>query len=198
MMTVTGHLYGLGSNQFGQLGVPNQELKQSYDHPMNLHKLYYSQSAIRITFFKFVTDKHTHNIYNNKEQTIGPDKNTAHEPSPVYQIACGDDFSVALTESGNLYSWGLNDDGRLGVKNIPGRKLFRTSKNEYTYIPQRILFTKDHIDSIHSAGSLSYCRVTGTSDLMSLELSSAQFSHRTYMWGHVPKGLNMKKVTSNL
>lgn len=35
--------------------------------------------------------------------------------SVVVQIACGMKHSLALTNNGQLYSWGLNSDGQLGL-----------------------------------------------------------------------------------
>lgn len=33
----------------------------------------------------------------------------------VSRIACGDSFSLALTESGKIYSWGIGQNGCLGL-----------------------------------------------------------------------------------
>lgn len=42
--------------------------------------------------------------------------------SKVVQIACGDDFSMAICDDGSLYTWGNNDDGQLGNgSNIEGQ-----------------------------------------------------------------------------
>jgi uncharacterized repeat protein (TIGR02543 family) len=46
----------------------------------------------------------------------------------VYKISAGHNYSLALTNLGNVYSWGLNDYGQLGIN----------SPNEFTSIPQRI------------------------------------------------------------
>ncbi len=73
LMTVGGTLYGIGSNQFGQLGIENQNLKDAYDHPLTLQKLYYTQSPIEISYLN----------------SLGSDTMT--------QIACGDNFSMGLT-----------------------------------------------------------------------------------------------------
>ncbi|KAJ3095597.1 hypothetical protein HK100_005775 [Physocladia obscura] len=34
---------------------------------------------------------------------------------PICKIACGNNFSMALTSSGNVYSWGSNESGQLGL-----------------------------------------------------------------------------------
>ena len=96
---------------------------------------------------------------------------------------------MALTQSGNLYSWGHFEDGRLGVKMIKGQSFIK-EKNQFTCQPQLVSFTHDHIDSIGAAGSLSFCIVSGTSDLKDLNLTSS-FNTRTYLWGKVPKGVRM-------
>jgi hypothetical protein len=36
--------------------------------------------------------------------------------SPVVEIACGRDFSLAVTEDGSLFTWGENGDGQLGYE----------------------------------------------------------------------------------
>jgi alpha-tubulin suppressor-like RCC1 family protein len=51
LMSNKGQIYGLGSNQYGQLGIPNQLIPTFYDHPMSLQKMYYSQSPMLINFF---------------------------------------------------------------------------------------------------------------------------------------------------
>jgi alpha-tubulin suppressor-like RCC1 family protein len=39
---------------------------------------------------------------------------TALEMTPCQQVTTGDDFTIALTRCGVLYSWGKNDKGQLG------------------------------------------------------------------------------------
>ena len=34
------------------------------------------------------------------------------------KIGCGSSFSVALTDNGNLYGWGSNEDGQLGLSRL--------------------------------------------------------------------------------
>ncbi|XP_029373906.1 probable E3 ubiquitin-protein ligase HERC6 isoform X2 [Echeneis naucrates] len=37
------------------------------------------------------------------------------EPVPVIQVACGNSHSLALTKGGDVFSWGLNSHGQLGL-----------------------------------------------------------------------------------
>ena len=66
-------------------------------------------------------------------------------------------------------------------------------KNLFTSVPQRVQFTDDNINSIGAAGTLAYCKVSGTIDLEKQDLPNPQFTTRTYMWGIIPKGLALKK-----
>ena len=107
----------------------------------------------------------------------------------MIQVACGDDFSLALTLSGKLYTWGLIDDGRLGV-----RKAFEIQeegKSTCTHHPQRVQFTEDKIQSIAASEGMAICRVKGTADLTKLELGP-HYATRSYIWGKVPKGVNLQ------
>jgi alpha-tubulin suppressor-like RCC1 family protein len=49
------------------------------------------------------------------EEILKPALVTALEMTPCQQVTRGDDFIVALTRSGVLYSWGRNDCGELGL-----------------------------------------------------------------------------------
>ena len=40
--------------------------------------------------------------------------NTAKENPKIISIACGESFSMAVTESGHLYTWGSGNEGALG------------------------------------------------------------------------------------
>ena len=46
-----GQLYGLGSNDLGQLGVPDSILTNYDEHPLTLEKLYYTASPVLIPIF---------------------------------------------------------------------------------------------------------------------------------------------------
>ena len=89
-------------------------ISNCYEHPLALQKLYYSSNPIQVPFFNTAT--------NDKQKTV--------EVSPVQQIACGDDFCLALTQSGKLYSWGLSNEGRLGTRRVTKQKVL--DKNSYT------------------------------------------------------------------
>lgn len=45
----------------------------------------------------------------------------AAQPLQFDQVACGSEHSMALTTDGELYSWGLNFKGQLGVGDFENR-----------------------------------------------------------------------------
>jgi alpha-tubulin suppressor-like RCC1 family protein len=49
------------------------------------------------------------------QEILKPALVTALEMTPCQQVTTGNDFNVALTRSGALYSWGRNDCGQLGL-----------------------------------------------------------------------------------
>jgi len=52
----------------------------------------------------------------------------------IKQIGAGSGFSVALTENGEIYSWGSNSGGRLGINNSNGLSYFLPQK---IFIPNK-------------------------------------------------------------
>ena len=64
---------------------------------------------------------------------------------PMKEISCGDRFSICLSESGELYSFGDNADGQLGIGNF-----------EDCYSPQKIESLSD-IESIRCGGNFVFC-----------------------------------------
>ena len=55
--------------------------------------------------------------------------------SNILQIKCGEDFTLFLTEKGNVYSMGFGDEGQLGIQNI----LNEYEQKKYCSKPTKIL-----------------------------------------------------------
>ncbi len=81
ILTTEGVLYAFGCNQYGQLGIGDNEQRQSMV-PISLSK---------------------------RERVV--------------KIAAGDAFAVALTERGQVYTWGRNAEGELGLGDVRDRSL---------------------------------------------------------------------------
>lgn len=59
------------------------------------------------------------------------------ENEPVKDIACGWNSSVALTESGQVYVWGSNSHGQLGIRSRKDFQDFR-EPTKLDYLPEAI------------------------------------------------------------
>jgi len=200
ILSSSGQVYGMGSNHYGQLGIPNAQVTSYYEHPLTMHRMHYASHPTLIPFFNSGaiaqsqgnpradgSGKHLHQDrrHGSGQGQAAPEKI---EPSPVVQVACGDDFSAALTQSGKLYTWGLASDGRLGVRKATGLKV--TDKSSHTSVPQQLQFTTDSIDAVHACGPLAYCEVTGM--VPDGEPGAGTVSTSIYIWGSIPRGLNMR------
>ena len=94
--------------------------------------------------------------YNNSGQLgVGKDQKTFLSTSipqkligipPIKQISCGDYFSFCLSEDGELYCFGLNTDGQLGLGN----------KTKYYNSPQKIPSLKD-VKFVECGSTHTFC-----------------------------------------
>ncbi|XP_034025289.1 probable E3 ubiquitin-protein ligase HERC6 isoform X2 [Thalassophryne amazonica] len=55
-------------------------------------------------------------LFPNPETSIKPRQVPIPLPVPVIQVACGNVHSLALTKGGDVFSWGLNSHGQLGLR----------------------------------------------------------------------------------
>ena len=100
------------------------------------------------------------------------------------QVACGDDFAVALNAQGQVYSWGTNKYGNLGLG----------------YVPYKVS-TPRHISSLNDAMALIAC---GASHSLVLTTDGRVYGWGANMYGQlglghfrdvaVPQGLDSVKV----
>ena len=79
----------------------------------------------------------------------------------IESISCGSDYTMALTTSGKLYTWGKNTDGQLGLNDTLDRNF-----------PQEI-YLKESIRSIHSGHSHALC---------------ITHNDKIYVWGYNRQG----------
>ena len=109
-LTYDGKIFSWGSCQGGQLGLSLEELESFPEFKNN----FFINSPINIPF------------------SDNPDVN-------IVKICCGEAHSIALTNEGNVYSWGFGSNGQLGLGFCedsfePGEGL----KNSIIYKPQII------------------------------------------------------------
>jgi alpha-tubulin suppressor-like RCC1 family protein len=89
-LDITGrNLYSFGRGDYGQLGTS-----------LDLPYAGYHESTPQPVFLDL--------------QSANKEKNTVRANSTLISIACGDSHSMAVTENGELFTWGFNDVGLLG------------------------------------------------------------------------------------
>ncbi|XP_062513576.1 probable E3 ubiquitin-protein ligase HERC4 isoform X2 [Corticium candelabrum] len=125
-LTVSGHLYSWGKNEFGQLGVGDKFSRSLPTLVTSLprqhicyvacgedHSAALTKSGAVFTFGSSGNGQLGHNM---QTQELRPKQVAELMGSEVIQIACGRQHMLALVQSGRLYSWGLGGSGQLGLK----------------------------------------------------------------------------------
>ncbi len=132
-LTDSGEIYSWGDNAYGQLGLGTAGYNQDANSPQHVNK------PSGVTFFTDIAACFNHSfaltdagkIYSwgrnmNGELGLGyydTPKTTPQlvsMPSGVEKftsIAAGYNHTLALTDTGDIYSWGINDVGQLGLGN---------------------------------------------------------------------------------
>lgn len=95
-VTDDGEVYSWGLTSVGRLGFRSGV--EVVDTPTQVPFTLFSEQAAHL--FNF-------------HESLDP-----REPPKVVQVAAGDDFSAAVTNKGELYTWGCGDDGKLGHNDI--------------------------------------------------------------------------------
>ena len=162
--TKTGDIYAWGENNYGQLGIGNTENQSSPKKVTGLsdiEEIYINSSS---TFAKTKTgDIYAWGENDNGQLGIG---NTENQSSPkkvtglsnIEEIyAEGYSSSIfAKTKTGDIYAWGENNYGQLGIGNIENQsspiKITEVSNVEKIYIENSSLYVKTLDGKIYVAG----------------------------------------------
>jgi hypothetical protein len=146
VITKNGTLLGWGDNQLSQLGfiyplivkTPTKLTYSNGEDIVGVSQVSCGNSHTLIILSQYDTIvSFGNNIYgqlgNSGSNDVFPDNvvydSHGRKMANVKQIACGNEHSVALLQNGDIYSWGSNDNGQLGIDK--GEKSF------YNY-PQKI------------------------------------------------------------
>jgi alpha-tubulin suppressor-like RCC1 family protein len=146
-MTEYGNLYSWGDNSYGQLGLNTTQ--SSSDHPIfmsffegvNIHLL---EAGGSHSFAVSADDKKVYSWGLNQNGQLGignnleknsPEEVTAFKALNIVQVKAGKTFSLALDDKNNIYSFGNNDKGQLGLghtenQNLPQLVKFTHSDNK--------------------------------------------------------------------
>lgn len=120
----SGEVYSCGNNDHGQLGHEKSRTKLQLIDALQTYKILAAACGESHSLaldqwgqvFSWGSDAHGQLGLNSGEQfIIKPKVVKTLATSTVIQIACGYKHSLALTNKGELYSWGSNDNGQLGL-----------------------------------------------------------------------------------
>ncbi len=128
--TTSGVLYGFGANGYGELG--NATSSSSKPNPVTLRGERGSVKQIAIGSGYSLVLSTSSQLYAFGSNVFGQLGNRTYagtnrsNPRPalvrlpgrvgtITEIAAGEGHSLALTSSGQLYAWGKNDDGEVGI-----------------------------------------------------------------------------------
>merc|ERR550534_1430788 len=119
-----GKIYSFGSNDYGQLGHHKSRTRAELVEGLDAHVIADVACGSHHTLVKNEWGEIFAWGSNSKGQ-LGFDTQGQIVPIPkmiktlatkhVIQIACGQNHSLALTNVGELYSWGCNSHGQLGI-----------------------------------------------------------------------------------
>ena len=152
MITSAGEMYVLGYNYYGQLGLGDQvyrgipTLIPNFINIVQVSCGPYFTAFITLDGELYTFGNNTHKQLGNfHNQPIYPHKVDRMSGQKIIQISCGGSHMVALTDKGEVYSWGDNMCGQLGL----GDKITR-------FLPSKINMAKE-IKQVSCGSLLRLC-----------------------------------------
>ncbi|XP_069702468.1 probable E3 ubiquitin-protein ligase HERC4 isoform X3 [Periplaneta americana] len=126
IVTVDGGVYSCGSNDHGQLGHEKSCKKPEKVDSLSQYLITRASCGLCHTLvvnewgqvFSWGSDSHGQlgtGLAENNNTQLNPKMIKALATSHVIQITCGQNHCLALTQNGELYAWGCNSYGQLGL-----------------------------------------------------------------------------------
>lgn len=185
-ITEDGGIYSWGDNRFGQLGSLNtfESLKPMLvgNHIVSLACGANHTLALTSTGQVFAWGRNNYGqigIGSNIDQLI-PVKVAALEPFNVKMIKCGSSHSFALTDDGQLYAFGGNSFGQLGIGNCthqtnPTLVKFNQNSDNST-VPISVACGEYHSLFLMSNGDIFSCGRNDSSQLGCIQVPNSEGS----------------------
>lgn len=132
LLTTSGHLWGTGSNYYGQIGLPNGSDYVGYAAVIDPFNIKAIACGAEHSFLLTETGELWATGRNHVGQLglAGGDR-TAFEKVTVSktfkQVVCGDSYTVAVTTDGELWGTGKNNVGQLGMAHYNDVAVFTKS-----------------------------------------------------------------------
>ena len=172
-----GSVYGTGYNYDGELGTGDDD---DYKTTLTEMKMVYGEGSIPVTNAKAIASGNGYTIVlmengsvygtgENYDGQLGTGDTTSQTiltqmtirdgegsipVTNVKAIASGDSHTIVLTENGNLYGTGLNNDGQLGTGDTTSQTILTPMINETGKTPIAISCGQDHTIVLMSDGTV--------------------------------------------
>jgi alpha-tubulin suppressor-like RCC1 family protein len=146
-------VHAIGNNKFGKLGSGTAE------NVASLQQVFNACDVASGDYHTALLDTHGHvqTLGTNHKGLLGVGKGSKESHTPVQvpllptivKIVCGSNYTIALSNTGELYGWGANSSGSLGL-----------GDSDIRYTPEKISFTKTVVD-VKSGGHHVIAQVNG-------------------------------------
>ncbi|CAB3408127.1 unnamed protein product [Caenorhabditis bovis] len=136
ILTTDNDIYAWGNNTSGQLGIEGISKIENPKLVENLKGRDIHTIATGISFSVICCDRGTIlTMGSSKYIGLGPDASDARKPVLIEQllrenvkdVICGFEHTIAILESGEVYAWGSNECGQLGLPKV-----------DHVYVPTKI------------------------------------------------------------
>jgi RCC1 and BTB domain-containing protein len=134
MITENGQLYGMGRNNFYQIGLPDIS---NYKKPTLVEALK-DKRVVQVACGQehciVLTDEGSvYGMGRNSHYQLGNTKNTSQQPHLILAldpmkikfIACGANHTMVINEEGKLYGFGQNNNGQIGYRDLTSQHVPR-------------------------------------------------------------------------
>eukprot|EP01029_Cantina_marsupialis_P008670 TRINITY_DN2041_c0_g1_i1.p1 TRINITY_DN2041_c0_g1~~TRINITY_DN2041_c0_g1_i1.p1 ORF type:complete len:1158 (+),score=388.46 TRINITY_DN2041_c0_g1_i1:93-3566(+) len=130
-----------------------------------------------------------------QNRTVPKEVDFSHFDSRIDSVSCGGCFTVAVTKTGRLYSWGKHAGGRLGQGKLPETNKFGTKPGKSLFRTKRTFLFQTEPRPVYGFGDADDLKVNGIEPLPRMLGAScghafviAWSEKELYVWGQNRSG----------